>query len=223
MISVIQPLYHLREGPIQDSDDRIISIYNEMYDAYFEERGLIPEGRLCDVSYEELERQPVAAVRSVYESLGISAFENIRPRLERYLGSPAIARTSTMSCPNHCASASSKRGTGASRNGGTIVDRTKCVTGTRTTDTQCSARSVSGISRESGMISTSPLVFRQNGTTADSSSPSVLPDGTSTAGWDEDSASRGTADFAFAGFDAVGRAPFSGTIFSGRAFLKLFK
>ena len=49
MIRVVQPLYHLREGPVQDGDDRIISVYTEMYDAYFEERGLIPEGRLCEV------------------------------------------------------------------------------------------------------------------------------------------------------------------------------
>ena len=53
-IRVLQPLFHLRDGPVQDGDDRIISVYNEMYDAYFEERGLIPEGRLCDVGYEEL-------------------------------------------------------------------------------------------------------------------------------------------------------------------------
>ena len=49
MIRVVQPLYHLRDGPVQDGDDRIISVYTEMYDAYFEERGLIPEGRLCEV------------------------------------------------------------------------------------------------------------------------------------------------------------------------------
>jgi len=44
LIRVVQPLYHFREGPAQDGDDRIISVYTEMYDAYFEERGLIPEG-----------------------------------------------------------------------------------------------------------------------------------------------------------------------------------
>ena len=60
-----------------------------MYDAYFEERGLIPEGRLCEVGYEDLERDPVGVVGSVYESLGLSGFEDVRPRLEGYLGSIA--------------------------------------------------------------------------------------------------------------------------------------
>ena len=86
---MVQPLYHLREGPLQDGDDRIISVYTEMYDAYFEERGLIPEGRLCEVAYEDLEREPVGVVGSIYESLGLSGFERLRPRLEGYLASIA--------------------------------------------------------------------------------------------------------------------------------------
>ncbi|HKI19004.1 MAG TPA: sulfotransferase [Isosphaeraceae bacterium] len=88
-IRVAQPFYHLRDGPIQDSDDRIISVYTEMYDAYFEERGLIPEGRLCDVAFEDLEREPVGVIGSIYESLGLSGFEELRPRLEGYLASIA--------------------------------------------------------------------------------------------------------------------------------------
>src|SRR5262249_46245752 len=86
MIRAAQPLYHLREGPVQDGDDRIISVYTEMYDAYFEERGLIPEGRLCDIGYEDLEQEPVAVVGAIYESLGLSGFDDLRPRLEGYLG-----------------------------------------------------------------------------------------------------------------------------------------
>ena len=60
-----------------------------MYDAYFEERGLIPEGRLCEVGYEDLEREPIGVVGSIYESLGLPGFEDLRPRLEGYLGSIA--------------------------------------------------------------------------------------------------------------------------------------
>jgi hypothetical protein len=86
-IRVGQPLYHLREGPLQDGDDQIISVYTEMYDAYFEERGMIPEGRLCDVAFDDLERDPVGVVGSIYESLGLSGFEEIRPRLTSYLAS----------------------------------------------------------------------------------------------------------------------------------------
>jgi len=91
-IRMAQPLYHLREGPVQDGEDRIISVYTEMYDAYFEERGLIPEGRLCDVAFEDLEREPVGVIGSIYEALRLAGFEELRPRLEGYLASIASYR-----------------------------------------------------------------------------------------------------------------------------------
>ena len=83
---VVQALYQFREAAIQDDPDQIVSVYTEMYDAYFEERDLIPEGRFYDVSYEDLEREPVAVAGSIYESLGLSGFAELRPRLESYLG-----------------------------------------------------------------------------------------------------------------------------------------
>ena len=89
MIRVVQPLFNLRDGPVQDGGDRIISDYSEMYDAYFEERGLIPEGRHCDVGYEELEQDPIAVIGSIYESLGLTGFDDFRPRLRDYLASIA--------------------------------------------------------------------------------------------------------------------------------------
>jgi hypothetical protein len=91
-IRTVQPLYHLREGPIQDGDDRIISVFTEMYDAYFEERRLIPRGRLCEVAFEDLECDPIGVVGSIYEALGLSGFEAVRPRLEDYLTTIASYR-----------------------------------------------------------------------------------------------------------------------------------
>jgi hypothetical protein len=83
------PYFRLQAGDDYCSDDRIISTYAEMYDAFFEERGLIPEGRFCEVGYEELEREPVCVIRGIYEALGLPGFESLRPRLEDYLGSIA--------------------------------------------------------------------------------------------------------------------------------------
>ena len=88
-IRAVQPLFRLQECPAPDGDDGIISVYTEMYDAYFEERGLIPEGRLCEVGFEDLEREPAVVVRSIYHNLGLTGFEDVRPRLEGYLGSIA--------------------------------------------------------------------------------------------------------------------------------------
>jgi hypothetical protein len=87
LIRVVQPAFRLQEGPPPDGDGQVLGVYTEMYDAYFEERGMIPEGRLGEVSYEELERDPVGVVGSVYRSLGLEGFEDVRPRLEAYLAS----------------------------------------------------------------------------------------------------------------------------------------
>jgi hypothetical protein len=40
----VTPLEQLRERPLQDRADRIISVDTEMSEADFEERGLVPEG-----------------------------------------------------------------------------------------------------------------------------------------------------------------------------------
>ena len=91
----------------QDGDDRILSVYTEMYDAYFEERGLIPEGRLCEVGYEDLERDPVGVVGSIYEALGPAGVRGPPapagglPRLDRRLSQEPPRRTPRAVTPSH--------------------------------------------------------------------------------------------------------------------------
>ena len=87
MIRTVQPVFQLQASPPLDGDDTILGVYAEMYDAYFEQRGLIPEGRLCDVGYEDLVREPLAVVGSIYRTLGLAGFEGVQARLETYLGS----------------------------------------------------------------------------------------------------------------------------------------
>jgi hypothetical protein len=70
-----------------DPDARIIRRYRIMYDSFFEERHLIPEGRFHELSFEELERDPVGVVRRIYEHLDIHGFEEFEPSLKRYVGS----------------------------------------------------------------------------------------------------------------------------------------
>ena len=100
------------------------AVYTEMYDAFFEERGLIPEGRLCEVGFEDLERDPVGVVGSVYEALrpaglrGRPAPPGGLPRLDRRLPQEPATTTS----PSRCGVASPTSGAGASTSGGTGTD-----------------------------------------------------------------------------------------------------
>jgi omega-hydroxy-beta-dihydromenaquinone-9 sulfotransferase len=68
-----------------DLNARIMRRYKTVYDAFFEERGLIPDGQLHELRFEDLEEDPVAEVRRLYEGLGLPGFEAFRPSLENYV------------------------------------------------------------------------------------------------------------------------------------------
>jgi hypothetical protein len=74
-------------------EDRIIASYRRMYDAFFDQRPLIPDGQFHEIAYEELVSDPIGQVQSVYEALGLPGFESVRPRLGSYLESIGGYRT----------------------------------------------------------------------------------------------------------------------------------
>lgn len=76
----------LQTANSRNLDARIIGRYRTIYDAFFEERDLIPDGQFHEIRFEDLERDPVAELRGLYESLGIPGFETFRPSLENYVG-----------------------------------------------------------------------------------------------------------------------------------------
>ena len=75
----------LQEARSLDVDAWIIRRYRTMYDAFFEERDLIPDGQFHEIRFEDLERDPVAQMRGLYEGLGIPGFQAFRPSLENYV------------------------------------------------------------------------------------------------------------------------------------------
>ena len=89
-----------------------------LYDGYFEQRSLIPAGRLHDIAFEDLERDPLGQIKCIYESLDLPDFGHVEPRLCAYVTrSPTTRRTSLPSCPMACGNGSIKSGGSASTNG----------------------------------------------------------------------------------------------------------
>lgn len=83
---------YLQRPDLPGIDDRIIRRYNVLYDAFFAERSLIPEGQFHEVAFERLERDPMGEMQRLYESLRLPGFEQFKPKLRRYLDSLADYR-----------------------------------------------------------------------------------------------------------------------------------
>jgi hypothetical protein len=81
--------YVTLQHSIADIEEQTIRQYNEVFDAFFEEKGLIPAGRYHEVRFEELERDPVSQLRSVYSALGLPDVGQVEPSVRRYMSALA--------------------------------------------------------------------------------------------------------------------------------------
>jgi hypothetical protein len=77
--------FRLQRQPPRDLDAMIIRRYREMYDKFFAERGLVPRDRFHELSFEELEKDPMGQLRLVYERLQLPDFEAVRKDLQHYV------------------------------------------------------------------------------------------------------------------------------------------
>lgn len=77
------------QPPLADLDGHILRQYREMYDAFFEDRGLIPEGQFHEVAFEALDADPIGEARRMYEALRLPDFTTVEPALRLYVESLA--------------------------------------------------------------------------------------------------------------------------------------
>jgi omega-hydroxy-beta-dihydromenaquinone-9 sulfotransferase len=85
----------LQHLDVQHLDARIIRRYKIMYDAFFEECPLISRGQFHEVSFEELERDPLRQVKMIYDHLNMPGFDAMQPSLQRYVDSNVNYRKNT--------------------------------------------------------------------------------------------------------------------------------
>jgi hypothetical protein len=77
------------QHPRGDDEGWVLGQYRALYDAFFEERGLIPAGHFHEVGFERLEADPIGEVGRIYEALGLPDFSHVEPALRRYVDSIA--------------------------------------------------------------------------------------------------------------------------------------
>jgi hypothetical protein len=80
-------LQTLQRPPTDGLDDGIIACWQEMYDAFFEDRPLIPPGQFHEMAFKQLERDPIGEIRTMYEALDLPEFGVVEPVLQKYADS----------------------------------------------------------------------------------------------------------------------------------------
>jgi omega-hydroxy-beta-dihydromenaquinone-9 sulfotransferase len=92
----VQKWWALQSYERPDFEEFNLQQYLEMCNAYFEQRSLIDPLRFHELSFEDLEKQPLDEMRRLYERLALPDFETVRPRLQQYLDSIAGYRKNVL-------------------------------------------------------------------------------------------------------------------------------
>lgn len=66
-------------------DDRILSQYRKMYDCFFEDIKLIPQGQFTEVSFRDLDKNPLPTLQKIYQDLGFKDFSILEVAAQKYL------------------------------------------------------------------------------------------------------------------------------------------
>jgi len=78
---------HLQEPDDELVEELILSWYTKLFSLFERDRGLIPQGALHEMKFEDLEADPLGSLERLYGALGLRGFEQCRERFEAYLGS----------------------------------------------------------------------------------------------------------------------------------------
>lgn len=80
--------------------DRILDVFQRMYDQFERDRELIPPDHFYEIRYEDLVRDPLAEMERIYERLDLGDFAAVRPAMQEYLASIADYKPNKHSIPD---------------------------------------------------------------------------------------------------------------------------
>ena len=69
--------------------DVTLEFFRELFEAFFEDRELIPKANYCELSYASLVEDPIGQMRRIYQALVLPEFQVVEPALQSYLASIA--------------------------------------------------------------------------------------------------------------------------------------
>lgn len=86
-LSILLDWHSLQRSDTDSLEDWVIEQYREMYDAFFEEKELVPSGRFHEVCYEQLEGDTIGELQKLYRALDLPEFSSVEPRVRQYVDS----------------------------------------------------------------------------------------------------------------------------------------
>jgi hypothetical protein len=72
-----------------------IDYWSETMDKFLRERDRLPNNRICDIQYDEIRREPIRAVRRIYEYFGWSLSREAEQRMRVLVASQAERQSPT--------------------------------------------------------------------------------------------------------------------------------
>jgi hypothetical protein len=81
-------------------EEYVFTCFEKMYDKFERDRPLIDPARFFEVRYEDLVRDPIEQMRTLYEHLGLGEFEIALPKLRAYFKNAEDYRTGTYQIPD---------------------------------------------------------------------------------------------------------------------------
>lgn len=76
---------YLQAVSTSEIDEMIMGNYKKVVEKYLNERHLIPEGNLVELSYQELLDAPEQEVQRIYRELGLPNYKSAWPHINKYL------------------------------------------------------------------------------------------------------------------------------------------
>jgi hypothetical protein len=79
------PHLTLQKMTEREIEDMIFPLYKNLMSDYFEQKKSIPEGNLIEISFDQLEENPLEVLKKVYDGLNILNYEMALPNFIKYL------------------------------------------------------------------------------------------------------------------------------------------
>jgi len=86
---VVMERTQLQEIGQGEHENWVLRFYSQLMQKLLADKSLIPAGNLVEVKYEDLDREPLAQLRKIYETLSLPGFAEAEPAFRAYLDSIA--------------------------------------------------------------------------------------------------------------------------------------